>query len=446
MRDRFPLVVAARLILAVGVAWLFGESGKRGTFADPGSTYRSEPDGSRALFLMAQKLGLRVARRHVDFQDLDASKTGALVLLGIERLPSEDAKKLESFVSAGGQLLIVAGKEDKSDGFIAALLHSDQGVLGLFDLKLSECDSPAIERQLEVALPSPLTEGVEAPLARVAGYLSREGGKPLLPLVLDPHADGRAVMAALDHAEGRVIAISAPDLASNRALGRGDNARLWASMLRSLSGAGPVEIDEFHHGFTSERSISGYATRHGLHWALLQTLLALWVWVAARRRFGRAQRDPDEERIAGADYLWAMARIYRQGGHRAHAAQVLLDGLVRSLASRAGVGPKASLQEVAHGLGRHGRPDLSRALVAAGARLPEAQASDQAVLSFARTCASVRKLAERAPPAKSQPTKVDNPESAKRHTRLQSPSTVDCRPSTGPDRPKLHLEPPGDPP
>ncbi|HEY3445735.1 MAG TPA: DUF4350 domain-containing protein [Myxococcales bacterium] len=394
MRDRFPLLFAAVLFFGVAVVWLFGDAGRRGTFADPFSTYRSAPDGSRALFLTAQRLGLPVSRRHMDLADLDAAQTGAVALLGIERLSQEELDKLDKFVNAGGRLLLVACPEDKKRSFLGELLHSEKPLLAHFDLKLAECDSPEIERQLEVTTPSPLTRGVEAPMARVAGYLSREGGKPMLPLLLDPHAEGRAVAVAFPFGDGRVVAVSAPDLASNRALGRGDNARLWASVVSALSAGAPFEFDEYHHGFTGERSISGYAARHGLHWALLQLLLALWVWVAAQRRFGRARTAADDERVAGADYLWAMARIYRQGGHRAHAAKVLLDGLVRSLARRAGTGARPTVGEVVRGLNRRGRPDLGKALASAEARLAAAGTSDEEVLSFARMCAGARRLAD----------------------------------------------------
>ncbi|MGC4113992.1 MAG: DUF4350 domain-containing protein [Myxococcales bacterium] len=394
MRDRFPLLFGAILLFGVAVIWLFGDAGKRGTFADPYSTYRSAPDGARALFLTAQRLGLPVSRRHMDLADLDVATTGAIAMLGVERLEEAELEKLDKFLSAGGRLLLVAGPEDKKKGLFSELLHSERPLLAHFDLKLAECDSPEIERQLEVATPSRFTRGVEAPTARVAGYLSREDGKPMLPLVTDPHAEGRAVAVAFSVGDGRVVALSAPDLASNRALGRSDNARLWASLIEALAAGAPFEFDEYHHGFTGERSISGYAAQHGLHWALLQLLLALWVWVAAQRRFGRARKADQDERVAGADYLWAMARIYRQGGHRAHAAKVLFDGLVRALARLAKTGARPSVGDVVRGLNRHGRPDLGKALSNAESRLASAGASDEEVLAFARTCAGARKLAD----------------------------------------------------
>ena len=395
MRDRFPLLVAAALALGVASVWLFSEAGRRGTFAEPLSTYRSAPDGARGLFLLAQRLGLPASRRHMDLRDLDAAKTGAVVVLGVERMPQPEIEQLQKYVSAGGRLLIVERPEEKKKSVFAELLHERRPLLDAFGVTLSECDSPDIERDLEVAVPSPLTRGVEQPQAKVAGYLTRREGDPMLPLIVDPHADGKPVAIAFMHGSGRIVAVSAPDLATNRGLGHGDNARLWASLLTTLAQSGPIEFDEYHHGFTGERSISGYAARHGLHWAVLQLLLALWVWVASQRRFGRARREPDEERVAGADYLWAMARIYRSGAHRAHVVRVLFDGLTRALTRKAGVHLKAPVGEVVRGLNRRGRPDLGRALANAETRVAGAAGSDQEVLAFARSCAGARKLADR---------------------------------------------------
>ena len=142
MRDRFPLIVAAVLGFAVVSVWLFGEAGRRGSFAEPMSTYRSEPDGARALFLLAQRMGIPVERRHVDLRDLAATKTGALALLGVGRAPAEEVEQLEKFVTAGGRLLVVASPKPKKQSIFAELLHSGRDVLDAFGVNIVECDTP----------------------------------------------------------------------------------------------------------------------------------------------------------------------------------------------------------------------------------------------------------------------------------------------------------------
>lgn len=204
---------------------------------------------------------------------------------------------------------------------------------------------------------------------------------------------------AFAHGAGRVVAVSTADLASNRALGRADNARFWLSALSELAGGKAIQFDEFPHGFTGERSIGGYAARYGLHWAVLQLCLALFVWTAALQRFGAQRRVAGDERAGGADYLLAMARLYRRGGHRAHAARLLVGGVQRALGQKVGAAPHASGPEVAAALERRGRGDLASALGALEEREKAGEAGDGALLALARACAEARELAASRPGA-----------------------------------------------
>jgi hypothetical protein len=416
VRDRFPLVALAALIFAVGSGALLVRTARRGAFAEPLSTYRSSPDGARALYLLAARSGLRVSRRHLDLADLPTAedRPGLLVLLGVEALARRDAQELQRFVTEGGALLLVApaaaadrakGKEDApADGKKKGLLESlgdmtRRPIFDAFALDLTPSESAVAERDLEVGVPSPLVAGVEMAQARVASYVERRESARELPLLVDPHGGGRRVAIAFAHGAGRVAAVSSGDLATNRALGRADNARFWLSMLEALADGKRIEFDEYPHGFTGERSISGYAARYGLHWGVLQLCAALFAWVAALQRFGPQRRIAGDERAASADYLLAMARIYRRGGHRAHAARLLVAGVLRSLGRHAGAPPGASAPEIASALERRGRGDLAHSLRALQEREGSASHGDGALLSLARACAEVRaQAASRAGP------------------------------------------------
>src|SRR5690348_17944604 len=52
---RFPLAVLAGLVLLAFAISFVVKGAARGRFADVLSTYRAEPDGARALFLLAQE-------------------------------------------------------------------------------------------------------------------------------------------------------------------------------------------------------------------------------------------------------------------------------------------------------------------------------------------------------------------------------------------------------
>jgi len=400
MRDRFPYVALAGLVFLAVAGWLFHQTAQRGRFADSLSTYRSAPDGARGLFLLAEASGLAVSRRHVDLRQIDP-ELGALVLLGVDRLEEEELEPLQEFVVDGGQLVIVLpfppkaeedGEEEKTRWLDTE--PTGRSLLEAFDVTFTACDSPDVERSFEMVLPSRLTRGVEAPEGRLAGYLGRdEGETPALTLLSDPHGEDRAVALALDHGSGRVIVLAAPDLATNRALARADNARLWVSLLGALELHGPVEFDEFHHGFTGDRSVAAYAARHGMHWALLQLMGAIALAAYALRRFGRPRSVTRDERVGRADYLLAMARIYRQGSHREHVTRLLFDGVLRFLARKAGLKAHATPLALSAALAAQGRPDLVNGLRDLSARVGRAQETDASVLDFARACSALRKLA-----------------------------------------------------
>jgi hypothetical protein len=428
VRDRFPLVVLVALVFAAGSGALLLQTAQRGAFADPLSTYRSAPDGARALYLLAAESGLPVSRRHLDLKDLPTAqdRPRLLVLLGIESVGDDELGQLQRFVTEGGALLVVARappKDEKKDEKEKSGLRGLSGfgrraVLEAFQTSLLPTEGEVAERDLEVGVPSPLVAGVEMAQARVASYLTRAQAEGELPLLVDPHGDGGRVAIAFAHGAGRVVAVSSADLASNRALARADNARFWLSVLATLSEGRTIEFDEHHHGFTGERSISGYAARYGLHWALLQLVAALFVWVLALKRFGRPRAVQAEERVAKADYLLAMARIYRQGGHRSHAAQALVSGLVRALGRYAGASARAGEEEVALALERRGRLDLARALRALASRRAAAAQSDRALLSLARGCAGVRaRMGARGPAASPRSGK---PSSRRAHRALSA--------------------------
>ena len=227
----------------------------------------------------------------------------------------------------------------------ALLDHVAQGATLLYVPSRPQDDPAARRLGVQPArprAPSPRTSRPRCPLrtprrwstveAPVRGYLDLQASS--VPLLDDE--EGAVVMALVPHGQGQVLVLTAPDLASNQWLAQEDNAQLWLSTLRTMAAAGTVIFDEYHHGFRGERSVAELASRYGLHFAIAQLLLGLCLWGAALRRFGRPRAPPEDERLAAADALFAISRIYREGRHRAHAAQQVLKGLLQDLAPVAG--------------------------------------------------------------------------------------------------------------
>lgn len=411
MRDRFPLLVVGGLLLTALLGNLLLRGASRGGFADTLSTYRASEGGARALYLLLEESGLPAVRRSADLQVLDKESNATVILLAVEvegsreddpdetllaverdeGLESEDVPR-EGLNSFKAQEL----SEDEREKLLAHVKagHSlvyvawgsrENPLLDALKVKLSKVDTTLPMRTLVPPLPTPYTLGVERVEAKVQSFL-------VLPsdgvAVLQDAQLERPVAAVVPYGLGKVLVVGAPELAMNQALARADNAQFWLSTLRAL-GPGPYEFSEFHHGFTNQRSIVDFARRYGLQFAVAQLLLGVALWSISLKRFGRPRPPPESVRVGATDALFAMSRLYREGGHHPFAAGLIARGLTQDLALYAGLPAHASVSAVAQGLQARSREDLSQALRAIVRHAEETQ-NDKDLQQLAARAAELR--------------------------------------------------------
>ncbi|HZI10892.1 MAG TPA: DUF4350 domain-containing protein [Myxococcus sp.] len=409
MRDRFPLLVLGVLLLTGVLGSFLVKGARRGEFADTLSSFRAQEDGSRALFLLAQESGLPVARRMADLRVL--SGPGTPVLLAVEvqgaheadpdqtKLAADPDSKLEDedVPRTGFNAFRAAALDEAETEKLLAHVRDggslvyvpwgskENPVLDALEVKLFKADTSLPMRTLVPALPTPYTLGVERVEAMVQAYL--ELPKGAVPVLEDERLD-KAVAAVVPYGQGRVLVVGAPELAMNRALARADNAQFWLSALPAL-GPGPYEFDEFHHGFTDERSVVDFARRYGLHFAVAQLLLGVALWAVSLKRFGRPRPPPESVRVGATDALFGMGRLYREGRHHAFAAGLIARGLTQEFALHSGLPPHSPAASVAEGLKERGRDDLARGLKAVAAQA-DAVSSDKDLQHLAAHAAGLR--------------------------------------------------------
>ena len=422
MRDRFPLLVLGGLLLAGVLGAFLVRGAQRGGFADPLSTFRAEPDGARALFLFAQESGLPVTRNMADLRLVSGPQTLVLLAVEVEDSHEEDPDqtRLASEPDAG-----VDDEEAPHQGFNAlraqqldeaeverVLSHVRAGhslvyvpwgsrenpLLDELGVKLDKADTSLPMRTLVAPLPTPYTLGVERVETKVQAYLRLPENAVT---VLEDERLGFAVAAVIPVGQGQVLVVGAPELAMNRALARADNAQFWLSALGAL-GPGPYAFDEFHHGFTNERSIVDFARRYGLHFAVAQLLLGVALWAGALKRFGRPRPPPESVRVGATDALFAMSRLYREGRHHAFAAGLISRGLTQQLAPLAGLPSHSTVAAVAEGLRARGRQDLAHGLLDV-ARQTDAVQTDAELQTLATSAAHVRERIHPAGTARPRP-------------------------------------------
>lgn len=424
MRDRFPLLMIGLLVLLGAFTTFLMRGARRGSFADKLSTYRSEPDGARALYLLAEEHRLPVHRaqqnlevlgeqknlallavefsektgkqsshaswinsladggtddedeaKDVDADDDDRLHSGSNVMRA-QPVDSNEREKLLEHVKAGHTLIYVPWG------------HGTNPLLKALDVALWKADKALDLRTLVPGQPTPYTVGVERVEVKVQAYLGLPPGA--VPLLIDEKL-GEAVAAVVPYGQGEVIVIGAPDLAMNRSLGRTDNAQFWISLLASVARTGPIGFDEFHHGFTSERSIANFAERYGLHFAVIQLILGVCLWAAALRRFGRPRPLKEDARVGSTDALFATSRLYREGRHYGHAAGSILKELCAEYAVVAALPARTDPAELAAALKLKGRADLATALTDVR-RATQVVSSEADVQEVARLAAAARRL------------------------------------------------------
>lgn len=413
MRDRFPLlVVAALLLFAVAGSYLF-QGAKRGRFADQLSTWRSEKDGARALYLLAEESGVNVGRHQTD---LEVLKDGASYVLLSVYHPETDTSDSDLFraVAADGGVADDLELEERSRGMNAfmapeliederkkLLEHVEKGhsviyvpvgdpsdpLLDTLGVTLVPVEGSEGVRFFVPPQPSLWTYGVARAQSEVKTHL--ELPERAVPLLIDEQLGG-TVAAWVPHGKGEVVVLAAPELAMNKRLAQADNAQLWLSLLGAASRKGPVLFDEYHHGFSDDRSIAEFARRYGLQFAILQLVFGACLWTVALRRFGRPRVPPEEARIGSTDALFAASRLYREGRHHGYAATLIARGLTQDLAQHVGMPARANPAEVAEALRARNEHAVANALNQVSDRAANAN-SEADVEHAARQAAETRR-------------------------------------------------------
>ncbi len=365
---KMRLVMAALLLLVsvIGVGWLSQESAKRSSFVANLSSWSAAPRGGRALFLLCEKLGLDTERLLHDLEVIPEDGTvvaveprgaGASffsVLLGDKgSFTEQEVKGVRSWVEEGHTFVLVSRSSDELyEAFGVELVRNQEA-----DLEnsrqaqrrrarrrvLEDDEDDSWPPKTTFATPVTLGEGIladvndvqverDAPglaLGEIPEGLTLERGDGFEPLLVT--GDGRVVAAQFRVRRGRFVMISSSFMASNLGLGQKDNAQAMVAMLGS---DGPLHFDEFHHGFSNDRSLSGYLGASGLWIVVCQLglLLLLLAW-RAQKRFGEPLSTYEDELRGTGDALKAMSHIYQRGGHREHVLAILQEDLQRQLST-----------------------------------------------------------------------------------------------------------------
>jgi len=147
---------------------------------------------------------------------------------------------------------------------------------------------------------------------------------------------GRGGLWEMRAGNGRVWLSTAAGLLSNAALGRDDNARLAANLVRlSLGPRGVVVLDDMHQGLTRVYDPEHFYSDPRVHWTL-GFMIGFWLLYVVGRS-GRIGPPLEERREAGpADLALAAGGLYARTLRPGAAALERIRQLRRALEARLG--------------------------------------------------------------------------------------------------------------
>ena len=289
--------------------------------------------GYRAWYELLDREGVRVERFRRHHDALRDSGIGTLIVAfpdspvpAVWDAAERDA--LRAWVRGGGRMVDIgltppAGKDDaKDERVVLADTRTERGALrGPWAAFVTTLGDRGKQRLVPVKPPKPSTRGKRA---KVAKPVKRA---PVETLLADRAG---ALVVRYRYGRGEVVGVANAALFENRALGRGDDARL-AFLAARPDGRGVVAFDEAVRGDIVEKAwyraldapelvALALAALAGLLW-LLYGIVPLGPAVRLR-----AAREPTSE-----EFVDAVAALYERARAREHARDALAADARRAL-------------------------------------------------------------------------------------------------------------------
>jgi len=327
-----PLLVAAIVLLAALVLAVVAGQSTRGLL-DPRAV---DPAGSRALAELLRAEGVDVALVRTAAQAAQAADAGSTLLVAVPALLQRP--QLEVLRGTAADVVLVSAGAQALDALAPGV--EAVGEVG------TERRAPAC------ALPAAVRAGAVDAGGTLYSAQARAGEEVSLCYA----AGGRAPLVQVRSAERTVTVLGDPRPLTNEGLDDRGNAALALNLL----GANPRLVwylPSLADAGAEERSFYDLVPS-GLKWGLLQVFLAvalLALWRA--RRLGPVVAEPLPVVVRAAETVEGRARLYRRGGARDRAAEMLRDAARQRVVPLLGLPRRADPAAVVAAVAaRTGRP------------------------------------------------------------------------------------------
>lgn len=285
------------LLLIIMAAWIHLALSQQ---RHSGSSYVAQPDGSKAIFTLFERLKLPVSRFLYPFTALDAAnRNAALFVVAPETLGHET--QLLDWVKQGNRVVYFDTRPLTSKRLVHALGMAERKDASTITELLYDKDAHEpflLQREM------PFVH--EISLSGAHPYAPPDGADPLLM------HDGDVRAFRLRMGKGDLWFFSDANAILNEHIDQTDNMKLWLTLAQNSS---KIFFDEFHHGFTAPVS----ATRRARWQAIAYFIGFLVVWFLAGMlsravRFGPPTIVAENPPAAAADYVTALGLLYHEHG------------------------------------------------------------------------------------------------------------------------------------
>ena len=329
MRDR--LVTAAGALLALLAVFVISLADYEPAPTRPTSP-EAGPNGYLALQDWLRDAGVEVIshRDHLHELGVHYGRDNLLISTAPYQAPMGrvEATKLRAWVAAGNTLLLLAALNDTpnwSIGANASRFLDDLEALTGIEFEVVEHDDRSVLASIQLrrtitlnpVAAHPLTSGVRTLIGEtdhstdVWQVASADSPQRLRVAVIDVASgnEGIDAMWHIPHGRGHILLAGLGSLFVNRNLGKGDNAVLFANIVRHHLPGGAAIFDDMHQGLSNLYDPEAFFGDRRLH-VSVAFVLALWFlyMVGTWNRLAKPRPQPSEP--GQEDFVYAVGGFF----------------------------------------------------------------------------------------------------------------------------------------
>lgn len=310
---------------------------------DEPSSYSAGKSGLKALYLGLEKLGFRVGRQTRHFDRIPAD---ARVIISPGSVNSQDSEAISKWVEKGNTLILTSSGStlgDDNDWFMTDFDHRPP--------KLPRTVKPEGGRY---------SRDVERVRIYPSSFIYRAANDDTISIV---EVEKGVAVAERQMGRGRVILVTDPSMLANSGIRGEDNFVLISNLVYENAGRGDrvlfAEWSRMPDAAGKDTGpLLGRAGRLAYGWFIAVVLIAL---LSSARRFGAVHPlKGREERRKGAEFVQAIAGLYRRAEARDAAFSAIYQEFRREIFLRFGVSPEAKPSEAADAVLRARNIDAAR--------------------------------------------------------------------------------------